>query len=188
MVARTNKTNSCSEPSQSSPEPRRQHQLTASTDAITRNYLKAQAIFDKYNLVLDPEDWQKPAPSQPYAERVERKARIRVRYSCHKCKNTFGRDRSCLKCQHKRCADCVRYPARKPVDPAVVHKTKQKPVVPAADLPVPKTGECHECKTEFKIGDKTCSTCKHQVCERCLKETVLDDPATAPPTLQPLAT
>lgn len=93
--------------------PRVQHRVVTLTDPTNRNYLKAQAIFEKYNLHLDPKDWQTTTSTQLDRERIEKKARIRIRYSCHKCREAFGRDRWCLRCHHKRCAKCVRYPTQK---------------------------------------------------------------------------
>ncbi|KAL2402699.1 hypothetical protein ABEF93_003519 [Exophiala dermatitidis] len=80
-------------------------------DEAQMRFSKAQAIFAKYNLELSPADWDM-RPKQPY-ERVSKNIRMRVRYTCHSCSTTFGRDRVCATCHHRRCAQCSRYPPKR---------------------------------------------------------------------------
>jgi hypothetical protein len=130
---------------------------------------------------MDPADWQQPNNSS--VQRVEKKPRMRVRYTCHECKQTFGREKKCSNCAHTRCDSCVRYPAKKTGD-----KTRKSNKVEAdpSTLTIPTTGACHECKTTFDLGATECETCNHKICSRCLKETVIASPATSPPPAQPV--
>jgi len=72
---------------------------------------KTRAIFARYNFELNEEDWDL-RPQIPY-ERVNKKIRMRVRYTCHNCNTTFGHDKICASCQHRRCSQCARYPPKK---------------------------------------------------------------------------
>jgi hypothetical protein len=45
--------------------------------------------------------------------RVEKKIRMRKRYTCHQCSNHFGRGQTCSKCNHTRCNECKKYPERR---------------------------------------------------------------------------
>lgn len=151
-------------------------------EATAQRYQRAQEIFKKYNLEMDPADWQQPNNSS--GQRVEKQPRMRVRYTCHECKHTFGRDKKCSNCTHTRCDSCVRYPAKKTGGKA---KKPMKVVVDPATLTAPTTGACHECKTTFDLGATECETCNHKICSRCLKETVIASAATAPPPAQPIS-
>lgn len=143
-----------------------------------KKFDQAQAVYEKYGIPLNITDWQRS--EKPGVERVEKKARMRVRYTCHSCQTTFGRDKICTKCSHDRgkCTECVRYPVKRTGD----KPRRQKIVLVEPTVPPIDKGACHECKTDFSIGDKCCPNCEHEICERCLRETVLTSPATAPPT------
>lgn len=145
-------------------------------------YQNAQDVFKKYNLELEPAEWQQTDNSS--VPRVEKKTRMRVRYTCHECKQTFGRERKCSNCSHMRCNSCVRYPAKRTGDKARSSKPTE---AVRSTTAAPTTGSCHECKTAFKLGNTECENCNHQICSRCLKETVMASPATAPPLAQPIA-
>jgi hypothetical protein len=45
--------------------------------------------------------------------RVEKKIRMRVRYTCHKCSTQFGRHAICSNCDHSRCKDCHKFPDKR---------------------------------------------------------------------------
>lgn len=129
-------------------------------------------IFAKYGLQHAADDmYMRP---KPQVERVERKPRLRVHYICHECNATFGHDRTCKSCAHQRCRDCTRYPPKKSNKDKA--KTKRslnvsqslKPTAPP-DL---TKGPCHECQTEFTIGDRECANCHHKICKKCLAEAV----------------
>ncbi|KAK5077362.1 hypothetical protein LTR70_009807 [Exophiala xenobiotica] len=142
-------------------------------------YERARAIFEKYGMTLDPADWH--APSKLNVERVHKKKRQRVHWTCHECQTSLSRDKTCPKCSHVRCVSCVRYPPKRAGSKAQRQPKDMPSSVVTTVAEVPKTGACHECKTEFNMGAPTCTNCDHQICERCLKETVNASPATAPP-------
>lgn len=145
-------------------------------DETQKRFERAQAIFKKYDLELDPSEWH--LPQKGNVQRVDKKPRMRVRWTCHECQSTFGRERTCPSCQHEKCKSCTRYPPKKTIQ----EKQPKKESITA----IPTSGPCHECQTEFSIGDTECHNCKHQICDKCLKETVNVSPATAPPA-QPTA-
>lgn len=127
-------------------------------------------IFAKYGLQYAADEMF--ARPKPQVERVERKPRMRVHYTCHECNTTFGIDRACRTCNHQRCRDCSRYPPKKK------NKAKAKRA-PAITEPVKQpsppnltTGPCHECQTEFSLGDLECANCHHKICEKCLSEAI----------------
>jgi len=154
---------------------------TGSADDKIR-FERAQAIFQNYNITLDPADWH--APSKSNVQRVQKKKRQRVHWTCHQCSSTFGREKICPQCSHNRCSTCVRYPPKKVGEEAHKRSKNMGSPVSATVAGVPTTGACHECKTEFTIGAPACGNCNHQICERCLKETIIASPATAPPGAQ----
>lgn len=128
-------------------------------------------------MTLEPSDWLSQSKSN--VQRVEKKPRMRIRWTCHQCKATFGRAKLCPQCSHQRCSECVRYPPKKTGERS--KKESSKVEAPAAVTEVPTVGACHECKTEFTIGAPECGNCNHKICKRCLKETIMASPSTAPP-------
>lgn len=153
--------------------------FTARSTPSTRRkeFNQAQAVYEKYGIPLDITDWQRLDRSS--VDRVEKRQRMRVRYTCHSCQNVFGRDKICSRCSHDRgkCTECVRYPAKR-----VGEKTKSQRIVPVEPTEAPiTTGACHECKTKFSIGDKSCQNCEHEICATCLRETILDPQSAASP-------
>lgn len=92
---------------------------------------KARAIFKKYDFEFDDEEWKasEPRPKAP-RERVQKQIRMRVKYTCHNCKTVFGHQRICANCQHKRCAECTRYPPKKKKDKA---KAAEDPATTSKD-------------------------------------------------------
>ncbi|KAG0652797.1 hypothetical protein D0Z07_0588 [Hyphodiscus hymeniophilus] len=54
-------------------------------------------------------------PSRPDREalRIEKPIRMRIHRTCHKCQTTFGGNKICASCEHPRCSQCPRYPAKK---------------------------------------------------------------------------
>ncbi|KAK5938355.1 hypothetical protein PMZ80_009325 [Knufia obscura] len=163
--------------------PQRYLQAVSASDKT--RFERAQAIFQKYNLTLEPADWH--SPSKLNVERVHKRKRQRVHWSCHECKSTFGKEKICPQCSHVRCSTCVRYPPKKKGEKAQQRTKKLEPVVSSEVADVPTTGACHECKTEFSIGAPACTNCDHQICERCLKETIIASPATSPPGARNIA-
>ncbi|KIV87569.1 hypothetical protein PV11_03106 [Exophiala sideris] len=132
-------------------------------------FQKAQAIFARYNIQLNETDWDM-RPRVPY-ERVSKNIRMRVRYTCHNCSTTFGHDRVCVSCQHRRCTQCSRYPARK--DRTKMSTTTAPPADIAGEGSKNVEASCHECQTGFEIGATECPNCQHQICERCLRQATI---------------
>ncbi|PGH05534.1 hypothetical protein GX51_02872 [Blastomyces parvus] len=68
-------------------------------------------------------------PFEPQ-ERVWRKPRRRVRWTCHNCSKLFqAGDRSCPSCQHERCTDCIRDPPKKikpEPDPELLRRVEER--------------------------------------------------------------
>lgn len=69
---------------------------------------RARALFAKYGLTLEPEEWMSPRTLE--VQRVEKPIRMRVRRTCHRCQTNFGSDKVCASCQHVRCKKCPRHP------------------------------------------------------------------------------
>ena len=105
-------------------------------------------------------------------ERVPRKTRIRVRYTCHDCGRSFGRDRVCLTCQHRRCTRCVRYPPKRDKTKSSNDSIDDMPARLQQHMPQLSAdgGTCHQCQTTFEINDEACPNCHHQICERCIRQ------------------
>ncbi len=166
------------------------HRL-ATTAAISSALMeeKARSLFAKYGLKLEPGDWT------PYvkgdAQRVEKKIRLRVHRTCHRCSTSFGSERVCKNCEHTRCKKCPRYPSKKSKDtqgkgPSADDKGKSKSTSEPIVLTMPSrvTGKeltrvqpvqrvrrtCHKCETLF-VGKATqCANCKHLRCPQCPRE------------------
>lgn len=159
-----------------------QRYLSAASADDKARFSRAQAIFQKYNMTLHPADWH--APSRANVERVPKRKRQRVHWTCHECKSGFGSEKICRHCSHIRCSTCVRYPPKKVGQKKQQRSKNIEPPVSTIVADLPTTGACHECKTDFTMGDPVCRNCDHQICERCLKETIVASPATAPPGSQ----
>ncbi|ETI21304.1 hypothetical protein G647_07650 [Cladophialophora carrionii CBS 160.54] len=131
---------------------------------------RVEAVFARYHLELDETEWDR-RPKVPH-ERVHKSIRMRVRYTCHNCSTTFGRDRVCVGCQHRRCSRCSRYPPRKD-KPKVLQDTADDglPQPPNnASLTNADSGTCHECQTGFEIYVEECPNCHHKICDRCIHQ------------------
>ncbi|KAI9862074.1 MAG: hypothetical protein M1813_004846 [Trichoglossum hirsutum] len=169
---------------------------TAVASGVTRDPLnqeKAKALFQKYGINLEPNEW--PLSSRKPGERVEKPIRMRIHRTCHRCQNTFGCEKTCVKCGHNRCKKCPRYPPKK----LPKGKEKEKGAIAAAlvsdgkakqkqkyQLTMPsKTGgqdrvrktirqrvhrKCHRCDVEFHRGEKLCVGCGHTRCKKCPRD------------------
>lgn len=65
----------------------------------------------------------------PAVQRVYKKPRQRVRYSCDHCQTMFADRDRCRSCGHERCKDCTRYPPRatpSTPDPAVLQTVSDR--------------------------------------------------------------
>ncbi|OAG09669.1 uncharacterized protein CC84DRAFT_449061 [Paraphaeosphaeria sporulosa] len=153
---------------------------------------RARALFAKYGLTLESHEWI-AAPAMPVnVQRIEKPIRMRVHRTCHRCGTTYGADKVCAKCEHKRCKQCPRYPKKKtPLEKA--QSQKQSDVAAAKALPKKKrvltvptrTGgelayqpakqrvrrNCHKCQALFIPPTATiCEGCRHIRCTKCPRE------------------
>ncbi|KAK2737425.1 hypothetical protein FQN57_007515 [Myotisia sp. PD_48] len=69
-------------------------------------------------------------PPYELPERVWKKPRRRVRWTCHSCSAQFlNGDKTCGSCNHDRCKDCIRDPPKKikpEPDPEVLRRVEEK--------------------------------------------------------------
>lgn len=112
--------------------------------------------------------------------------RMRVRRYCHVCESLIHshakQSRTCEQCNHKRCADCPRYPSvlyPPPIFPVrlfLIFSRDNKKSYPYGypnDEPGSKfkgVFACHECKTKFHPeaeDGSQCSKCSHEKCAEC---------------------
>ena len=151
---------------------------------------KARILFAKYGLTLEPGEWKIPAT--PGVPRVEKRVRIRVHRTCHRCATAFGSDRVCSNCNHNRCKKCPGLPISK--QPAAKDKgvaaggiagasgLKESAGAVTANPLEKKTPTqrvrrtCHECGTDFAAGASNCGNCNHKRCAQCTR-----DPYVPPP-------
>ncbi|KAI9841444.1 MAG: hypothetical protein M1838_003578 [Thelocarpon superellum] len=139
---------------------------------------RARAMFEKYGFTLEDHEWFE-TPER--TERVQKPIRMRIHRSCHRCQTTFGADKICAQCDHRRCKKCPRYPLKKAklserADNVASVKsaakgeegTKQgshERVRREAKQAIRRV--CHQCETHFARGEKTCSKCGHVRCVDC---------------------
>jgi hypothetical protein len=143
---------------------------------------KIVETFAKHNFDFSPPSWHASATIS--SERIYKPIRMRIRYTCHCCQTSFGRDKECIGCQHRRCSRCDRYPPKKAPTPTPKQKAEVTATTPLeTPLETPAQGEtaeekpctCHECQTEVVIGVDQCPNCHHTICERCHQETGIFD-------------
>ncbi|OCK76910.1 hypothetical protein K432DRAFT_133131 [Lepidopterella palustris CBS 459.81] len=146
---------------------------------------RARALFAKYGLTLESHEWITAPVNATNVQRVEKPIRMRVHRSCHRCGTTFGPDKLCSKCEHKRCKKCPRYPKKKTPGEkgkdAVESRPKRKPQLTIKS----KTGgelvyqpvrqrirrTCHKCETYFNPPTATvCEICQHTRCTKCPRD------------------
>ena len=152
---------------------------------------KARSLFAKYGMTLEPGEWT-PA-MKGNTERVEKKVRMRVHITCHRCQTMFGAEKSCNNCEHFRCKQCSRYPAPKKkalegkglavegigVDDGTTQKSPNALTMPhratgkelsrrSATQRVRRT--CHKCENLFAGKATQCENCKHLRCPQCPRD------------------
>ncbi|KAF1846851.1 uncharacterized protein K460DRAFT_367605 [Cucurbitaria berberidis CBS 394.84] len=147
---------------------------------------RARALFAKYGLTLESHEWiAAPAPI-PTVQRVEKSIRMRVHRSCHRCGTIYGADKVCLKCEHRRCKKCPRYPKKKTAEEKQKDKdTTETPRKKKAFTIKTRSGgelvfdppkqrvrrSCHKCHTLFIPATATvCEQCHHVRCTTCPRE------------------
>jgi len=148
---------------------------------------RAQALFKKHGLDVKPSDL--PLSNTPQAERVQKDIRMRVHRTCHKCDASYGPEKTCQQCGHKRCKRCPRHPLKKSKDKgkekltakgAPGYKKRRGDYMYGITIPGKRGGQdlvhkevrqrvhrkCHRCEADF-AGEKVCANCKHQRCKKC---------------------
>nr|POF14982.1 hypothetical protein CFP56_72384 [Quercus suber] len=70
------------------------------------------AKTDKWPLGSPGDEKASPTPTN-VVQRVYKKPRLRVRYTCERCDAVFTERNVCTNCGHSRCNDCRRYPPLK---------------------------------------------------------------------------
>ncbi|KAL2006252.1 hypothetical protein VTN00DRAFT_9906 [Thermoascus crustaceus] len=168
--------------------------LTAHWSSVQQE--RARAMFAKYGLTLEPEEWM--SPRNLNIERVEKPIRMRVRRTCHNCQTSFGSNKVCYGCSHTRCKKCPRYPPAKTKEQKEAKaKAKAKAAVVAAEELRPKKSKapvltipsrtggqdlvrkpikqrvrrtCHRCGTLFHGQATECENCKHVRCKKCPRD------------------
>lgn len=159
---------------------------------------KARALFAKYGLTLEPDEWVSKPRHNWDTERVEKPIRMRVRRNCHRCQTTFGADKICTNCQHPRCKKCPRYPvAKTPEEKEARAKAKaaaaakealarkgKRSANPPLTIPSRTGGQdlvrrpvmqrvrrnCHLCHSLFVGDSKECAICHHIRCKKCPRD------------------
>ncbi|KAL9098019.1 MAG: hypothetical protein Q9163_006234 [Psora crenata] len=154
---------------------------------------KIRAVFAKYNMTLDVGEWTPPFRVETL--RVEKKVRMRVHRTCHRCQTQFGVDRVCSGCNHNRCKKCPRFPTTKKEatkEKAAAGASTKRPAtqrtrssdtalgVGEDDPPfrlLPKW-TCHLCQNVHRDPENPCLRCEHRKCRDCAVEPPKPD---APP-------
>jgi hypothetical protein len=112
---------------------------------------------------------------------------MRVHRSCHHCGTSYGAAKVCIKCDHKRCKKCPRYPqwkspaekAKQQKEAAEAHKKKSLLIVTnkAGDERVYRhvkqrvRRSCHQCQAYFVPATATvCEKCQHVRCTKCPRD------------------
>lgn len=148
---------------------------------------RARALFAKYGLTLESHEWITAPPNATNVQRVEKPIRMRVHRSCHRCGTTYGADKICTKCEHKRCKKCPRYPKKKAPGEKGKEKAgdaKPKRKGPQLTIKSKSGGElvyqpvkqrikrtCHKCNTPFiPPTAANCEKCQHLRCSKCPRE------------------
>lgn len=168
--------------------PKRTDPVTKELNRSALQQERARALFAKYGLTLETHEWIS-TPAEPiHVQRVEKPIRMRVHRSCHHCNTTFGADKICSKCEHKRCKKCPRYPKKKTPGDKGKEKEKDRPVPPKKKklltITTKSGGElayqpakqrvrrsCHKCEAQFVPPTATvCEQCQHVRCVRCPRD------------------
>jgi len=174
-------------------EPRKHRQPPGPPPPVKSAAERREELFKKHGLEFTPSLFP-PHSDKPPAKRVHKEIRMRVHRTCHKCTTSFGADKTCVNCQHKRCKLCPRFPSKKDKKDKGKEKEKHgdkrevKPIgrrrkEPLLTLPSRTGGQdlvrkkirqrvhrtCHRCKTDFG-AEKVCSNCKHNRCKKCPRD------------------
>jgi hypothetical protein len=77
---------------------------------------RSRRLFAKYGFGVEAQEWMPSVAGStvpPRVLRVEKPIRMRVRYTCHLCETSFGVEKNCKMCNHRRCDECPRNPPKR---------------------------------------------------------------------------
>lgn len=128
---------------------------------------------DYYYNYTDVIELRKPNPRPGGQPLVRKRPLQRIRRTCHECKTMFAPNtKICANCQHIRCADCPRDPAKKKKYPDGYPGD-----APSSDVTKPVKYACHQCAKIFPpiphpdSGEEQprleCIRCGHERCQQC---------------------
>jgi len=164
------------------------HAKTA-TESSAIQEERAKVLFAKYGLSLGPGEWTRPAKGN--AERVEKKVRLRIHRTCHRCQTTYGADKVCNNCHHRSCNKCPRYPIKRDKEardkgkaiavdsnpiaipiaiPLTIRSRRAGPDLKLRDNKQRVRRNCHQCSELFVSGTKECPNCRHPRCPKCPRD------------------
>lgn len=165
--------------------PKRADPITQELNRSALQQERARALFAKYGLTLESHEWI-TTPTHPISvQRVEKPIRMRIHRTCHHCGTTYGADKICSKCEHKRCKKCPRYPKKRTPGDKGKEKEKEGPAAPKKKklltITTKSGGElayqpakqrvrrtCHKCDALFIPPTATaCNQCRHIRCIKC---------------------
>lgn len=137
---------------------------------------KARILFAKYNMTLDAGEWTPPFKGDTI--RVQKKVRMRIHRTCHRCQTTFGVERICSNCKHTRCKKCPRFPGsglkdkngKRIAGGGIAVDEGYKTKDPGERKPQKSRRVCHKCQTPFPSRDAPCDNCKHVRCTQCPRD------------------
>ncbi|RMD45111.1 hypothetical protein DV735_g115, partial [Chaetothyriales sp. CBS 134920] len=126
---------------------------------------KLKASLAKYDYLLNEDDEDVPITISDYRavrdapyERVHKNIRMRVKYTCHQCRTTYGS----VKQKGKKETDHQEEDALGHVGRGIGYADARHGTEPHC--------ACHECRTGFELGAAECPNCHHQICSLCLKK------------------
>ncbi|KAF2180076.1 hypothetical protein K469DRAFT_593502 [Zopfia rhizophila CBS 207.26] len=147
---------------------------------------RARALFAKYGLTLESHEWIASPAQSTIVQRVEKPIRMRVHRSCHRCGTTYGADKVCANCEHKRCKRCPRYPKKRTTgekgkEKEGLERPKKKKLLTVTTKsggelvyrPVKQRVRrtCHKCEALFIPPSATvCENCRHIRCTKCPRD------------------
>ncbi|KAL8940463.1 MAG: hypothetical protein Q9211_002260 [Gyalolechia sp. 1 TL-2023] len=134
---------------------------------------RARALFAKYGLTLEPGEWT--LPIKPDAQRVEKKIRMRVHRTCHRCQTSFGPEKRAKEPKEKGIATTGGAAA------AIGHTTLNLKSLTISSRTTgrqitykPMTQRvrrtCHMCNALFAGKTNECANCGHTSCRQCPRE------------------
>ncbi|TVY16818.1 hypothetical protein LARI1_G004462 [Lachnellula arida] len=128
---------------------------------------------DNYYGLREVVEIRKPNPRPGGQPLVRKKPMQRIRRTCHECSTLFvGNAKVCSSCNHVRCADCPRDPAKKRRYPDGYPGD-----APSSNTSLPVKYACHRCTKVFppiphpdsglEQPKQDCVRCHHERCSEC---------------------